>query len=353
MKSKLLWLAAGLVVIGCVGESPFLTGARIAVKNREWTQALRNVDTVITKTPASADEAFYLKGFVYEMNFNWRSMSACYDSSLARSNKFADKIRNSRRRLWTSYYKKALAATDSAALATNGSKAWGEGLAQLDTAIIIEPRNDTLYKAAVSFAYNVENWDRTIALANKLLSIEKTGAEDFETRGTIIDCYEQKNDLENVNRVAREIQGIALKTGSEDTYLKALRIILGVYEKTGNTEGTKQALQDASQKYPDRTDLLLDIAGILLNSKDFEGAKGMYQKVLAKDAANFDANFYYGNILANEAKYKEALPYLLKALEKEPDNRTLLTNIMASYINTDQYKSAEPYKKRLDALPKE
>lgn len=73
-------------------------------------------------------------------------------------------------------------------------------------------------------------------------------------------------------------------------------------------------------------------------------AQSLCEKILAKNPNSGGANLYYGLILADEAKYKESIPYLRKGISVMPNQeRAAYLYLGMSYYYTHNYDQAQLY----------
>lgn len=140
--------------------------------------------------------------------------------------------------------------------------------------------------------------------------------------------------------------------------------------KLGNTEAYKALIQEAVKLDPNNVDLIYNLGVLSAEAKDKEAAKGYYKKVIEMDPQYVNALTNLSalileeeqsiieemNSLGNSAAdnrrydelkevrkgvYQEAIPYLQKVLEVEPDNvdvaRTLM-NIYGAIGDVDNQK---------------
>lgn len=85
------------------------------------------------------------------------------------------------------------------------------------------------------------------------------------------------------------------------------------------------------------------------NKKDMDMAMSWYQKALAVKADERKACFGMGYCLNSKARYGEAIPYLKKAVEKEPTYTAAYVELGYSYFKTNSSTLAESnFKKALE-----
>jgi len=345
---------------GCI--SPELRTARIAMNERDYDRAMASADAELARIPGSP-EPLYIKGHIYEIRGEWVEMAFWYDSCAKSSDKFTSTISAARNRLakrfiarayytfsdtaWT----KAHPEPDENILAARKDSLGGVALAYLDTAAIIECSMNIIYEQGCLIAYESKRFDDAIAWSQRVIAREKPGTPDLTAREIMVIAYQEKKDYPKIIHWAQELMSVAdPETDTTNSYLKALDAIVQAQEETGDYEGASQSLKTALAKFPGRNDIKMNIALFELKMKKYDRAQEIYRDVLQSDPNNFDANLNLGTLLANAEKWQECIPFLLKALEQSPKNRTALTNLMAAYYNGGQEEKGFEIKKRLEAV---
>ncbi|MDY6915457.1 MAG: tetratricopeptide repeat protein [Candidatus Cloacimonadota bacterium] len=83
----------------------------------------------------------------------------------------------------------------------------------------------------------------------------------------------------------------------------------------------------------------VNIAMQYFNSRDYDSAKGAFERVLSIEPTNVMAYFYLGYISYYNRNYEEAEDYYLRALDLDPQNLDILTQLKRTYEK--QYKYDE------------
>jgi tetratricopeptide (TPR) repeat protein len=83
-----------------------------------------------------------------------------------------------------------------------------------------------------------------------------------------------------------------------------------------------EVLEKASEN-PDNLHSKADLALAYYMKGETGKAQGLYEDVLRQDIEHAVANIYYGLILADQKQYRDAVPYLLRGVRKEPRRENL------------------------------
>lgn len=152
-----------------------------------------------------------------------------------------------------------------------------------------------------------------------------------------------------------------------------------IYYKLGDTEKFKETLSSALEKDPNNSELLYNLGVVSSESKQFEDAKKYYQKaidinpkyvnayinmavvVLGEEEAIINEmnnlgtssadNKRYDVLLAKrKGLYKEAIPFLEKALEINPKSLNAATTLMNIYGALGETTKQKEMKAKVEAL---
>lgn len=351
-KSLLTVIILTIFIAGCI--SPELRTARIAVNERDWDRALKAIDLELGRTGPTA-EPLFLKGLIYEQKAQlaekdssaslldlYTQMSAYYDSSLALSNLFADKINESRDRLFRKFLKRSADAADTSN--------WDASLANVDISITIAPDRRVLYQHAAVTAYNAERYDKAIGYALREVYKEHADSADITTREVLIASYSNKKDNANTLKWGKDLLSRCDPVADSAAYLRTHDLLLSVYEETNNHDAAIALIDEANKHFSNHSVMLMNKALFLIKKEDFQNAAKIYREVLAIDPENFDANLNLGTILVTDKMWKESIPYLKKAHETDGKNLVAIKNLMAAYYNTEQVKLGNEIRAKLDAI---
>jgi len=346
---SLIILAAGTLVVGCSGGTSWqLRSGKIAIKEGSFERAIRNLDEEIARDPNSA-EAWFLKGYSYEKLNDWINMSEAYARSLELSDKFKGKIDDSVKRLVHRYYKRFSTAFDSSD--------YDLAMTNLDTAIIIDSDNPTLYHQAAVAAFNGEMFDKAIDLAKKSIKYEEIAQRSptdesegpgIDVRTLILRIFIEKNDHDGMIEWAQKVMNLAnVETDESNDYLQALDVIIEAYEAKEEPAKAEEAIKAAIDIFPEITDLKLNLATMMIRRDDFDNAMVIFQDVLKAVPDNIKANVAIGIMLVNQKKYKEAIPYLEKVLSVDEYNKGAISGLIQAYYNTGQEDKGRELREKL------
>lgn len=101
----------------------------------------------------------------------------------------------------------------------------------------------------------------------------------------------------------------------------------------------KKALELA----PEQEEIRQELALALYLSRDYEGARPLVDQLLARRPGSPQLNFLAGDILLNQERAREAVPFLLKALEADPQLIPAHASLGRAYLNLGEHARAIPH----------
>ncbi|MFV0182670.1 tetratricopeptide repeat protein [Empedobacter falsenii] len=231
------------------------------------------------------------------------------------------------------------------------------------------------YQAAICF-YNANDYDKSLTILKELAAKGFTGKSANQTKDYNRDMYILAlNGLYNAKK-HDEIVEEAIDKYPTDADIN--NIATGIYQVSGNSDKMLKRIEEAIKINPNDAQNYYNLGVLYLDDKSkTEEAKKMFQKSIELNPKHFES---YNNLVlailqadkeiveamnnnlgtskkekeiynANETKRKalftEAVPYLEKMYEIQPENRLVIRNLIQAYktLGNDQketfYREAE------------
>ncbi|MCF7560865.1 tetratricopeptide repeat protein [Sabulilitoribacter multivorans] len=270
-----------------------------------------------------------------------------------------------------------------------------------------------LYYAAAT-SVNIKDYDRALELYGKLKDLGYTGIEkeyyaidketgkeevlDKNTRDIYVKSGSHIKPGERLTEsklpeIVKNIALIYVSQGDNEKALAAMKearaespedinLILSeanVYYKMGNTEEFKNLLQQATKMDPTNPELQYNLGVISAESNEFDEAKAYYEKAIELDPDYVNAYINISALILSQEQpiidemnglgtskaddkrydelrekrqglYRDAIPYLKKALDLDSENLSAAKTLMNIYSivgETDKYKEM---KVKVDAI---
>ncbi len=116
---------------------------------------------------------------------------------------------------------------------------------------------------------------------------------------------------------------------AEEAYLSAIRsapedvrpylVAAGFYDNVGQTDDARAMYEKALEIQPEESRTLLPAARFFFNHGDVDRAEGLADRLLGKNAQNFDARMLKGEILVLKRNFEAALALFGSLLKDEPE----------------------------------
>lgn len=345
MKSKIAVVALAsialfVVLIGC--QTKEVTSAKVYIQQDNWDKAIEQLEQAATLTP-NDPEVFRLLGEGYGNRGEWVKMNEMFDKSLAISPKFEIDIKGMREKYWVNTFNNGVNKI-------NGGDTEG-AVEKFKEAIAIDPNHGESYKN-LAYAYiKTENLEGAIQAYEDLLKLKP---EDNETIHSLANLYFQTKNFDRVVTLEQQ----ALQNNPAD--VDAVSNLALAYDFLGEKDKAQAEYEKALANNPNDKDLLFNLARLHYLNGDYDKAVALFEKVIASNPDDHDANLSIGNAYLNMGDamrkkmveketnnqtvtleemdalkniYRQAIPYLEKALTMKPDNANAWNNLGVAYVN--------------------
>lgn len=410
-KRVILALAFSISAFGFAQKKELKTAEK-AIKGNNFAEAKTVLNQVKPMLSSIDDkyqaEYYYLLG--QALYANGAGTNEDFDAALENVNKVKDGYDQEVKQLKQDMINKLLERGNKAYEAKN----YGESSNYFEKIYRLSTVDTTYLYYAASTAISVPDYDRALKLYEELKDLGYTGIEtqyyatnsvtneeevlDKNTRDLYVKAKSHVNPGKRLtdSKKPEIVKNIALIYVSNDDNEKAIaameeareqspddiNLILteaNVHYKMGNTEKFKSLLQKATEMDPTNPELQYNLGVVAAEAGDRDAAKKYYTKALDLDPKYVNAyinlaalvlggekkiieemnglgNTKKDNLRYDELKearqqiYRDAMPYLAKALEVKPNNidaaKTLM-NIYSILGETDKYKEM---KAKVEAL---
>lgn len=328
-----VFLVLGMMFMGYQCGSTEITSAKLYIQQKNYAKAIEVLQKEIAKNPKS-DEGYYLLGYVYGEQSNFKDMVAAYNKSLDISNAFEKNINDSKKYFWAqaynrgvNYYQKGIKTTDPDSAKIDFDKS----IADFESSIMIEPDSADTYRN-LAFVH-LSKGDNQAAIEPLTKLIEKNKG---------VDGYKFLGEIYYVNGTNFKAQGDTVAALAE--FDKAIKV-----------------LNDGLKLYPNDSDILLTLSNAYIGANRTTEAIEPFKKGVAAEPENKYYRYNYGVLLLGIDDFAGAEQQFKKAIEIDPDYENAIYNLGVTYIKWGNYlnkkadeegKLNEEYKtKYQDALP--
>ncbi len=346
-------LFALVIFSGCQPKE--VTSAKIYMRNNDWDRAIAQLQQAVNAYPNNA-EARFLLGQAYGHRERFKEMVKELDVSLKISNKFLQQITAERERYWVDKYNAAIVALDKSDFEAVES--------HLLTAILIDNSKQEAYKKLATTYYITDSAEKALAIYNKLLEKDPSNVDLLSSISNIY--YTSERYQEAISLLKRMLE---IEPGHRD----ALANLALSYDALGRQDEAAHAFEVAITANPQDVDLIFMFGEHHYKAGNFQRAIQLFEQVLVQHPEDFEATANLGNAYLSMAEYlrrelqstismnpdsmapveiqqlksgaianyKQAIPYLEKALTIEPERANLWRNLGVAYVNSGQKKRGE------------
>ena len=163
--------------------------------------------------------------------------------------------------------------------------------------------------------------------------------------------------VDGLNKLSQTSPVKKFKQWKAENYFETLEGALfagRIYEAVGETGRAQIHLENAVKLNPNDVNLLLQLADIYSEQRNFESAISTYEKVLQQQPDRDDVYMKIGNVYLNMMKWDEAIKAFQKAFDLNPKNEKVYLYMGQAYEELRQFdKAAEAYSKYVSFDPED
>jgi len=152
-------------------------------------------------------------------------------------------------------------------------------------------------------------------------------------------------DTGKVNQGAEILtKAVAAEPGNLDLYINLSQIYLQGKKYSDAEKALRRAQGVESLNDSDRERIKFQLASVYERQKEFDRAESIFQEILKSNPENAGALNYIGYMLADRGvRLQEAVKYVEKALELEPNNGAYLDSLGWAFFKLNDLGQAEKY----------
>ncbi len=370
-----LVLLFGIALTGFECSSTELTSAKLYIQQKQYDKAIESLKKDVEKNPKS-DEGYYLLGYVYGEQQDFANMVDAYNNSLAASNKFAEDIKKSENYYWANQFNKGVRLYQDGTKTTDKDSSkilLDKSVDAFKNAILLEPDSTNSYKN-LSFVYiSKGDYDAAVEPLQKIIDIDKS-ADGYKYLGEIL--YDKGTQIKATDSVQAQDyfnKTINILEEGRKLYPKdsdILRTLANSYISANKIDVAKDIFRQGIEAEPENQYYKYNYGVLLLQAGDFQGAEEQFEKAI-KIQPDYDNAIYnlavtyvkWGTEINKEAedkgemenqaykeKYKAALPYLEKVVEKRNDDPQMFELLGRVYTVLNMQDKAKDAFNKADAL---
>jgi tetratricopeptide (TPR) repeat protein len=309
-------LLAGLAFVGFQCSSTEMTSAKLYIQQKNYDKALDALEKEVAKNPKSAEGYYYL-GYVYGEKDQYGKMIEAFDKSLAISNEYKSQVEDQKKYFWANLFNRGVSYYQKGVNSTNEDSTkilFDKSINSFEYAAQLEPDSSDTYKNLAFVYMGAEQNEKAIEPLQKLIKLEHS-LDGYKYLGEIY--YNQgimsKNDY-TVTQAAED----SLKAMTD--FNKAIKV-----------------LEEGRKYFPDNPELLLTLSNSYINADKVEIALNTFKEGVDKDPQNKYYRYNYGVLLLGKDDYKGAAEQFKKAIEIDPEYQNAIYNLAVTYVKWGTY----------------
>ena len=367
-----LFLFLAFVLFGC--RSKEVESALIYINQQnDWDKAMEQLEVAVQVNPADVEAHVYL-GEGYGRRGEYKKMKEHFDTATKLMEapgkadpKFTNKILQDTDRFWRESFNRGVQNVKAEKLA--------EAAVYFNNCILIDSERPEAYR---NLGYVNLQTDSVESAIKNYEEVIRINPKDTETMLDVGRLYMRNQQHEKAIELMDKVLAID-PVNADAIAQKAM-----AYDFLGQSENAFKAYEEALAKRPGDTDLMFNLGRLYFMKDDFDKAIEYFKKVLEKSPDDFESNLNAGNaylslaqnvlkkeremssdelakIPAKEIKakkeketglYKQAIPYLEKAVQLKPDDPAVWNNLGVAYVNVGMEEKGKEAFDKSEALQK-
>lgn len=304
-------LLAGLAFVGFQCSSTEMTSAKLYIQQKNYDKALDALQKEVAKNPNSAEGYYYL-GYVYGEKDDYGKMIDAFDKSLSISNEYKSQIDDQQKYFWANLFNRGVSYYQKGVNSTNEDSSkifFDKSINMFEYAAKLEPDSADTYKNLAFVYMGAGENEKAIEPLQKLIKLEQS-----------LDGYKYLGEI-------YYNQGIILKNQYASSHNAEDSV-----NAIGNFNKAIDVLQEGRKIFPDNPELLLTLSNSYINANKVDIALSTFKEGVEKDPSNQYYRYNYGVLLLGKNDYEAAAEQFKKAIDLDPEYQNAIYNLAVTYV---------------------
>lgn len=358
------------------------TSAKLYMQQKNWARAEESLQKELLKNDKNEEAHFLLGQVRYELK-NYIGMNQEFSSALALGDQHKQDIDKYRLSVWGTLFNEGVAFYNKG---RDSALYYDKALQDFNTAIQIMPDSANTYYVASLADYArkdmpsaIQKLETAVAKDPKYLDALRLLGQFHYSSG--IEKFDKKDEAGGNASLQKALQAYERAYAIDPNNADNIRSLIDIYERTKQTDKAMKLTSDAVVKDPSNKVFRYAYGAFLLRQDKYKDAVEQFNAALKIDPAYTDAEYNLGvsylnwGVAMKEAsdkkyeaerktnkaakedltykeKFKEALPYLEKAVASRDDDAILWQTLAKVYANLGMVEKATKALERFDKLTK-
>lgn len=340
MKNQILTLSLGLMTVVTFGQKKELKVAEKAIKNKEYTAAMKAVNSVegmLASMDAKYKAKYYfLKAQAQSGKNNYEAAAETFNTLLSYEKQIGkQKYTKDVAPMLNQIIQKV---SNLAINQYNDDKDYAQAAKNFALTFKLSPKDTSfLYNAAISASLG-KDYDTSLTYFKQLKELGYTGISTM-----YLATNKETGEEENLGNKSNRDTMVKLGThtnptqkNTESKYAEIVKNIGYILVNQGKTEEAIVALQEARKESPKDVNLILNEAQLYIKLEKMDKFGDLMKEAVALDPTNPTLFFNLGVVNANEGNSEEAIKYYNKAIELDPNYGDAYMNLAVTMLSEEQ-----------------
>ena len=326
MKNQLILLLSLSLTFGVVAQKKELKTAEKALKKKNYAASLDQLEVVSSllvenAAPKLIEKYYYLKAAaLFEDGTNSAQEELAGEAYLellrfqkeSGMNKYGQKAAEDLSRIVQS-------ATAKGSTLFNGKK-YNQAAQKFELVYALSKKDTSYLEYAALASLYAKNYDQSITLYKKLLSIGYTG---ITTQYKATDASNGEDWYFNSQKEMDKFVKLEMASAPEvlvlDSRTNIAKNIASSYSAKGDQDAALKAIDDAKKIFPNDYTLIISEANIFLKSGDNKKSSELFKKAIEFKPNDPQLHFNVGVLTSKQGYAEEAISHFQNAIRLKPD----------------------------------
>lgn len=358
------------------------TSAKLYMQQKNWAKAEESLQKELVKNPKNEEAAFLLGQVRYELK-NYTGMNEAFTTALQLSDEHKQDINRYRMSVWGSLFNEGVAYYNKG---RDSAMYYDKALAAFNTAIQMMPDSATTYYVAALADYAKKDMPSAIRKLETAVEKDPKYLDALKLLGQMhyavaMEKLENKDEAGSNASLKKAEEAYERCYAIDPNNADNIRSLIDVYERTKQTDKAMGLTSDAVAKDPSNKVFRYAYGAFLLRQDKYQEAADQFAAALKIDPSYTDAEYNLGvsylnwGVAMKEAsdkkyeaerktnkaakedvtykeKFRQALPYLEKAVASREDDAVLWQTLAKIYANLGITDKAKMALEKFDKLTK-
>ncbi len=358
------------------------TSAKLYMQQKNWAKAEESLQKELLKNEKNQEAQFMLGQVRYELK-NYAGMNQAFANALSLGDQHKEDIIRYRMSVWGSLFNEGVAYYNKG---RDSAMYYDKALEDFNTAIMMMPDSANTYYVAALADYAKKDVPSAIRKLETAVEKDPKYADALKLLGQFhysaaMEKFDKKDEAGGNASLQKALSVYERSYALDPNNADNIRNLIDVYERTKQNDKAMRLTSEAVAKDPSNKVFRYAYGAFLLRQEKYQEAVDQFSAALKLDPAYADAEYNLGvsylnwgvsmkeesdkkydaerktNKAAKEdlrykEKFKNALPYLEKAVASRDDDAMLWQTLAKLYANLGITDKARKALERFDTLTK-